>query len=152
MKSLRYTNFLLTVIAACLIYQCVKFGAPPSVAQAGYTTQGAGAATVKPVPVQIVGTPVVKVDGKVKTDTTIVGTPSVDVSNISAVSGGRVVVPVQVLNPGSSSASNGQDRPITISTSTPLDVNIVGLRGDLPVEIKNTPCAWTAECRRRRCR
>ena len=36
MKSLKYTNFLLTVIAICLVYQCVKFGAPPSAAQAGY--------------------------------------------------------------------------------------------------------------------
>jgi hypothetical protein len=138
MHSLRYTNILLTVIALCLIYQCVKFGAPPSVAQ-GAAAQSAAAAPVKPVLVQIAGTPTVKVDGTVKTDTTIVGTPTVDVSNMSAVSGGRIVLPVQVMNPGNSSSSSGQDRPITINTSTPLDVNIVGLRGDLPVEIKNVP-------------
>lgn len=136
MQSLRYTNFLLTIIAVCLIYQCVKFGAPPSLAQPGYPTQTAAAPSyANPVPVQIVGSPTVKVDGKVKTDTTIVGTPSVDVATMSGVANGRVVMPVQVMNAGNSS---GSDRPITINTSTPLDVNLVGLRGDLPVEVKNS--------------
>ena len=135
MQSLRYTNILLTVIAVCLIYQCVKFGAPPSVAQAGSTPQGAAAAT-KPVPVEIVGTATVKVDGKVKTDTTIIGTPSVDVANMSGVAGGRMVIPVQVMNP---SESSSPDRSVTISNTTPLDVNVVGLTGDLPVVVKNTP-------------
>jgi len=119
MQSLRYTNILLTVIAVCLIYQCVKFGAPPSVAQAGYTTQGAAAAPTKPVPVQIVGTPTVKVDGTVKTDTTISGTPN---STINP--GAPVDVNIVGLGPVQRS----------------LNVTIVGraYHGSLPVEITNS--------------
>lgn len=29
MQSLKYTNFLLTVIALCLVYQCIKLGSAP---------------------------------------------------------------------------------------------------------------------------
>lgn len=57
MQSLRLTNFLLAVIAICLVYQCVMSGASPSSAQAT-PSQMAGVQQV-----QIVGTPEVRVVG-----------------------------------------------------------------------------------------
>lgn len=135
MRSLRYTNFLLTIIAVCLIYQCVKFGAPPSMAETGNAAQSITAADAKATPVRIVGTPVVKVEDTVKTDATIIGTPKVDVASLSGVGAGRVTFPVQVMN---------QSLPVEMDNQTglskpdrPLDVNIVGLQGDLPVRVTN---------------
>ena len=116
MKSLKYTNFLLTVIAICLVYQCVKFGAPPSAAQAGYKP-----AVSRATPVQIVGTPTVKIEGRV--DTTISNMPRVDVYRMSAISGNQVVMPVTM----------------TTSYGRAMDVNIVGTRQDLPVRVSNFP-------------
>lgn len=135
MGSARYTNILLTIIAVCLVYQCVKFGAPPSIAQTAYPNQAvAAAANQKPVPVQIIGTPLVKVDGRVKADATIIGQPSVDVASVS---GGKAILPVQVIN---------QSVPVEVTnqmgaqaSDKPIDVNLVGLQGDLPVRITNMP-------------
>lgn len=117
MKSLKYTNFLLTVIAICLVYQCVKFGAPPSAAQAGYKP-----AVSRATPVEIVGTPTVKIAGSV--DTTISNMPRVDVYRMSAISGSQVVMPVTM---------------VSTSYGRVMDVNIVGTRQDLPVRVSNFP-------------
>ncbi len=144
MKSLRYTNFLLTVIAVCLVYQCVKFEAPPSMAQGTYTQGTTTASANRPIPVQIIGTPIVKVDGRVYTETAITGMPSVDIASVSAADPGKTKygLPVMVLNP------NNQVRP-----NQPVDVNIVGagpigqglnvnitgydIRNPLPVQVTN---------------
>lgn len=51
MQSLKYTNFLLTVIAICLLYQCVKSNSAPVTAAAPSTTKVE--IVNKEVPVQV---------------------------------------------------------------------------------------------------
>jgi hypothetical protein len=124
MKSLRYTNFLLTVIAVCLVYQCVKFEAAPTMAQATYT-QGTTASANRPIPVQIFGTPIVKVDGRVRTETVVTGMPSVDIASVSAADPGKTKygLPVMVINP------NNQIRPnqaVDVKQRHDVETDVVG--------------------------
>ena len=57
MQSLRYTNLLLTIIAVCLMYQCVKYEAAPL----GAATKTATARATGPALVRIVGCPDVNI-------------------------------------------------------------------------------------------
>lgn len=162
MQSLRYTNFLLTIIAVCLVYQCAKFGSLPSIAaSATQPSFKAASQTSQPVNVRIVGTPTVNVEGVVSTRTTIDGTPSVNISQPSndalarelASSFENHIMSVKVTNQpadsgnGSYGNSFNRSNPLPVelvnqnsihldySASNPLPVQLSESR---PISVKNT--------------
>lgn len=149
MHSLKYTNFILTVIAFCLIYQCIKFGAVPSTAaSAKITTKPAVTAPAK---VEIVGTPTVKVDGVVETNATVKGVADVNIAAVGSTQPAKGTIPVTVANTVATSSNAPQQSGVmkveVTNSQVPVKIEDIGfsIMNQLPVEIEGVGFGITGE-------
>lgn len=147
MQSLKYTNFLLTVIAICLIYQCAKFGAVPITAATA--KMNTAPAVTAPTKVQIVGVPTFKVDGVVETSATVKGAIPVTVTNTVATSSDKPqqngVMKVEVTNSQLPVQIADIERNIRVALPVMVDDIDSGISNKLPVDIQAVGFAITGE-------
>jgi hypothetical protein len=137
MSSLRYTNFLLTLIALCVVYLCVRETIPPH--KTGFRARAAAYSGVQEV--EVVNTPTVEIDG---TPTVELAGGEADV-NISGVFGkvwknpdAHWGMPVSVIDSCQLDVDVIDACQLEVDVGNPeLDVNVTNF--GLPVEVIGMP-------------